>query len=104
MGKIILISFFMFFVGCTGFKSLPNQDETRFSKKAIKFVKAAVYFCGEMVEEAQREKPNYKLIENKLKGFNSNSVRALNKTIIKHNNKFSAVKCRTINNNLYLYQ
>jgi hypothetical protein len=69
MGKIILISLFMFFFGCTGFKSLPNQDEIRLSKKAIKYVKAAVYFCGEMIEEAQREKPNYKLIENKFINF-----------------------------------
>ncbi len=69
MGKIILISVFMFFVGCTGFRSLPNQGETRLSKKAIKYVKAAVYFCDEMIEEAQREKPNYKLFENKFINF-----------------------------------
>jgi hypothetical protein len=55
MGKIILISFFMFFVGCTSFKNLPNHNETRLSKKAIKCVNAAVYFCEEMIAEAQKK-------------------------------------------------
>jgi hypothetical protein len=81
---------------------LKNIQSRQIDKK-LTIIKRA-YLLYMYIRSKQKIFNSNKLIENKLKGFNSNSVRALNKTIIKHNNQFSAVKCRTINNNLYLYQ
>jgi hypothetical protein len=81
---------------------LKNIQSRQIDKKLT--IKKRAYLLYMYIRSKQKIFNSNKLIENKLKGFNSNSVRALNKTIIKHNNQFSAVKCRTINNNLYLYQ
>ena len=81
---------------------LKNIQSRQIDKKLT--IKKRAYLLYMYIRSKQKIFNSNKLIENKLKGFNSNNVRALNKTIIKHNNQFSAVKCRTINNNLYLYQ
>ena len=46
----------------------------------------------------------HQLFHQKSLGFNSKNIRYMNKIIIKHNNQFSAIKCKTINSNLFLYQ
>ena len=81
---------------------LKNIQSRQIDKKLT--IKERAYLLYMYIRSKQKIFNSNKLIENKLKGFNSNNVRALNKTIIKYNNQFSAVKCRAINKNLYLYQ
>ena len=81
---------------------LSNIQPRQIDKKLT--IKKKAYLFYMYLRSKQKIFDSDKLIQNKLTGFNSNNIRALNKTIIKHNNQFSAVKCRTINNNLYLYQ
>ncbi|MDP7197820.1 MAG: hypothetical protein QF864_16750, partial [SAR202 cluster bacterium] len=81
---------------------LSNIQPRQIDKKLT--IKKKAYLFYMYIRSKQKIFDSDKLIQNKLTGFNSNNIRALNKTIIKHNNQFSAVKCRTINNNLYLYQ
>ena len=44
------------------------------------------------------------LAHQKSLGLNSKNIQLINKTIIKYNNQFLAIKSKTINNNLFLYQ
>ena len=80
-----------------------NNIQPRIIDKKLTIKKKA-YLLYRYIRSKQKIFDSDKLIQNKLTGFNSNNIRAINKTIIKHDNQFSAVKCRTINNNLYLYQ